>query len=136
MSRLSWPIRVVTAEENLPDSCFILGIAADEYGEEGHLIFQCGLSAPDDQARRLELDSYCILNEEGGVYYGGLENVSLSADEISLRFSVEAASELELPAQDIEIEIVESVDMPTLRDGLRRVLTYGNRDKIPRMAGV
>ncbi|MFF3489381.1 Imm10 family immunity protein [Streptomyces sp. NPDC002701] len=136
MSRLDWPIRVVTADENLSDSCFVLGVASDEYGEGGNFIFQCGLSAPDEQARRLELDSYCVLSQEGGVQYGGVESISLSAGVLSFRFSVEAVAELDIPTQNIEIEIAQGVDIEVLRNGLRRVFTYGNPEKIPQMTNI
>lgn len=131
MSRLDWPVRVVTAEENVPDSCFIVGIAGDEYGETGHFIFQSGLDAPDDQSRRLGLDSYCILNETGGVVYGGVESVSLSQDTLRFRFSTEVVTELGLPVQEIELDIAPGVNQEILREGLRRVLTYGDPEKVP-----
>ncbi|WP_432198783.1 hypothetical protein [Streptomyces sp. bgisy027] len=65
MDHLAWLVRVVTAEENVPDSCFVVGLAEDQYGESGHFIFQAGLAEPDEQSRRLGLDSYCVLNETG-----------------------------------------------------------------------
>ncbi|MGP4083860.1 Imm10 family immunity protein [Streptomyces sp. KR55] len=134
MSRLDWLVRVVTAEENVPDSCFIVGIAEDQYGESGHFIFQAGLTAPDEQSRRLELDSYCILNETGGVHYGGLKKVSLSPSRISFQFNPEAVAELDLPAPEIELDIAPEADLEQLRAGLRRVLTYGNPEKVPEIS--
>ncbi|MFJ8532062.1 Imm10 family immunity protein [Streptomyces sp. NPDC093591] len=136
MSRLDWLVRVVTSEENVPDSCFIVGLAEDRYGESGHFIFQAGLEAPDEQSRRLGLDSYCILNETGGVHYGGLEKVSLSSQGISFQFNSEAVEELDLPASEIELNIAPEVDLERMRAGLRRVLTYGNPEKVPEFSGL
>ncbi|MEU9368331.1 Imm10 family immunity protein [Streptomyces avermitilis] len=118
-------------QENVPDSCFIVGLAEDEYGEGRYLTFQCGLEAPGVQERRLGLDGYCISNETGGVHYGGIESVVLSAGEISFRFSSEVIRELSLSAQEVILEITSDVDVESLRDGLRRILTYGNLKNLP-----
>ncbi|MFJ6988553.1 MULTISPECIES: Imm10 family immunity protein [unclassified Streptomyces] len=136
MSRLDWQVKVVTAEENIPDSCFIVGLAGDQYGDTGHFIFQAALSEPDEQSRRLGLDSYCVLNEAGGVHFGGIEKVSLAGRRISFTFDPEAVEELELPASEIELDIAPDVDMERLRYGLRRVLNYGNQQKIPEISGI
>ncbi|MEU9737519.1 Imm10 family immunity protein [Streptomyces sp. NPDC048002] len=126
----------MTAEENLPDSCFIVGLAEDQSGESGHLIFQAALTPPDEQSRQLELDSYCILNETGGVHYGGLTRVSISSREIRFRFTPEAVGELELPAAEIELDIDPEVDFERLRVALCKVLTYGNPAKVPEISVV
>ncbi len=134
MSHLDWLVRVVTAEENIPDSCFVVGIAEDPYGESGHFIFQAGLTDPDGHSRRLGLDSYCILNEAGGVHYGGLKKVSLSSSRIEFQFNSEAVAVLNLPASEIELDIAPEADVERLRAGLRRVLTYGNAANIPEIS--
>ncbi|MFE4817503.1 Imm10 family immunity protein [Streptomyces sp. NPDC056704] len=126
-----WLVRVVVVEENVLDSCFTVGLAEDEYGEGRYLTFQCGLEGPGDQERTLGLDSYCIINETGGVYYGGVENVSLSANRIFFRFTPEAVEKLDLPAGEINLYIASEPDVESLRGGLRRVLTYGNPEKVP-----
>ncbi|GGZ66360.1 hypothetical protein GCM10010344_36140 [Streptomyces bluensis] len=113
------------------DSCLVVGIAEDEHGEGGYFIFQCGLETLDEQAQSLELDSYCILNDAGGVQYGGLNEVSLYPGRVRFHFSPEAAVELELPEQEIELGLTSGVDIESLRGGLRRVLTYGKPAKIP-----
>ncbi|MCX4905277.1 Imm10 family immunity protein [Streptomyces sp. NBC_00878] len=121
----------MVVEENVPDSCFTVGLAEDEYGEGRYLTFQCGLEEPGDQERTLGLDSYCILNETGGVDYGGVKEVSLVADKISFRFRPEAVEALELPSGEIALDVAPGCDIETLRFGLRRVLNYGNPEKFP-----
>ncbi|WP_079109033.1 Imm10 family immunity protein [Streptomyces griseoruber] len=133
MRRLDWTINAVTANENPSDSCFIVGISADEYGDDGHFIFQSGLNDPSEQDRRLGLDTYCVLNEEARVSYGCIKKVTLSPTKIQFEFSAEAAARFELPDQEIEIDIAPEVDISPLRNGLQRVLTYGNPNKIPEM---
>ncbi|PIB05723.1 MULTISPECIES: Imm10 family immunity protein [Streptomyces] len=131
VNRPEWLVRVVAVQENVPDSCFIVGIAEDEYGEGRYLTLQSGLEEPGEQERRLGLDSYCVVNETGGVHYGGIESVALSADQISFRFTSEAVGALSLPDQEMTLDIAPGSDVQNLRDGLRRVLTYGNPDKFP-----
>ncbi|GHD71622.1 hypothetical protein GCM10010317_080760 [Streptomyces mirabilis] len=131
VSGSEWLVRVVVVEENVLDSCFSVGLAEDEYGEGRYLTFQCGLESPGAQERTLGLDSYCIINETGGVYYGGVEKVSLSANMIFFRFTPEAVEKLDLPTGEINLHIAPGSDVENLRGGLRRVLTYGNPEKVP-----
>jgi hypothetical protein len=126
-----WLVRVVVVEENVLDSCFTVGLAEGEYGEGRYLTFQCGLEDPGEQERILGLDSYCIINEAGVVYYGGVESVSLSANRIFFRFTPEAVGKLDLPTGEINLYIAPEPDVESLRGGLRRVLTYGNPEKGP-----
>lgn len=131
VNRPEWLVGVVVVQENVPESCFLVGIAEDEYGDGHYLTFQSGLEEPGEQERELGLDSYCIVNETGGVHYGGLESVSLSTGQISFRFSSEAVEALSLPGQEITLSVASGSDLQSLRDGLRRVLSYGNPEKFP-----
>ncbi|MFF0034600.1 Imm10 family immunity protein [Streptomyces mirabilis] len=131
VSGSEWLVRVVVIEEKVLDSCFTVGLAEDEYGEGRYLAFQCGLEGPGEQERTLGLDSYCVINETGGVYYGGVENVCLSANRILFRFASEAVEKLDLPTGEINLHIAPESDVESLRGGLRRVLTYGNPEKLP-----
>ncbi|BBC29385.1 hypothetical protein SGFS_006790 [Streptomyces graminofaciens] len=132
-SRHGWVVRKISIEENLPDSVFTVGLAEDEAGQGCYLVFQCGLEEPSEQNRRLGLDSYCILNESGGVDYGGVEEVSISQNRLTLRFREEAIEELELPNENIVLAFHSGSDMAGLRIGLGRILSYGDPEKFPRV---
>lgn len=131
-----WMIRVITAEENLADSCFVVGIAEDSSAEGSYFILQCGLQEPSEQNQALGLDSYCILDQAGGVHYGGMEEVRIDPDKgLYLRFSEAATESLDLVSNEILLGFSENVDVELLMSGLRRVLFYGNPESFPHVVG-
>lgn len=79
------------------------------------------------------MDSYCVLNESGGVDYGGVEEIVITAKELIIQFRQEAIEELELSTEIVTLQISMDVDMGSLRGGLNRVLSYGKPEKIPRV---
>ncbi|MFJ8827690.1 Imm10 family immunity protein [Streptomyces sp. NPDC102467] len=128
---VDWVVKKATAEENSRDSCFIVGMADNEEGDGRYLIFQCGLTDPSQQDRRLGFDSYCTLNEMGGVEYGGIREVLLNGRLLSLRFSEEVAESLEMDSESITLVIAPEVNLDLVRAGLRRVLHFGNPNEYP-----
>ncbi|MEU8747933.1 Imm10 family immunity protein [Streptomyces parvulus] len=110
--------------------CYTVGMAENEDGDGSYLTIQCGVNDPDAQQRRLGWDTYCVMNETGGVIYGGIESASVTGRKVVLRFTDEAAAELTI-ARDCEYELHADVDVEKLRVGLRHVLTYGDAAKIP-----
>ncbi|MET7276171.1 Imm10 family immunity protein [Streptomyces flaveolus] len=129
-----WIVRVVVVTED--DDCFTVGMAEDGDGEGCHLSIQSGVREPDAQQLRLGWDTYCVMNETGAVHYGGIESAAVAAGKVSFRFSSEAAAELSLPGESLELALHEDVDVATLRVGLHRVLTYGNTEKVPAVLDV
>ncbi|ATW46727.1 Imm10 family immunity protein [Streptomyces peucetius] len=127
-----WPIRKVHAEENVPDSCFIFGMSEDEMGEGRYLIFQSGLREPTPQQQRLGLDSYCILNEEDGQCFGGVEEVVVSEQSLHLSLTEEAASELGVADRSFDLTIEADGGGREVYEGLRRALAWGNPELHPR----
>ncbi|KUN05544.1 hypothetical protein AQI96_35170 [Streptomyces canus] len=113
------------------DSALVVGLAEDESGEGRQLVLQCSLREPDDQDQRLGQDTYCVLNETGGIVYGGIEAVTFSPAGISFRFSLAAAEKLALPLPEVIVGIAPEVQVEPFRKELRRVLTYGDPQKVP-----
>jgi hypothetical protein len=128
-----WVIRYLEVGESVPGETFTVFVADREDGDGYQLDLQCMMAEPTAQDVGLELDSYCIVNEGGGVHYGGLEEVTLLPDRFILRFRDDAVEELDLPSNVVHLGIGSQIDIDEMRSGLRRVLTYGNPEKIPSM---
>ncbi|XUZ28773.1 hypothetical protein ACQVDT_29460 [Streptomyces sp. RMIT01] len=129
-----WVIRHVESGESVPGRVFTIYVAENEGSEDvRYFDLQCGLSEPTAQDVDLELDSYCIVNDAGGVQYGGLDEVTVLPDRLVLRFQDDAAEELELSSNVVTLGIDPAVDVEKIRAGFRRVLSYGNPHKVPNM---
>ncbi|MFJ3578633.1 hypothetical protein [Streptomyces rubiginosohelvolus] len=129
-----WVIRHVESGESIPGQVFSIYIAESEETEDvRYFDFQCGLSEPTAQDVDLELDSYCIVNDAGGVQYGGLDEVAVLPDRLVLRFQDDAVEELELSSAAVTLGIDPAIDVEEIRAGLRKVLPYGNPLKVPNM---
>ncbi|MFI9358586.1 Imm10 family immunity protein [Streptomyces lydicus] len=123
-------IDTIVVEENEPDECFTVGMAEGEEGRQ--LIIQTALYEPDDQDTQMGLDSYCVMDENGATYYGGIEAAQLTGTTLTLTFTEEATRELGLPSRTLTLHLNASPDdVATLTTGLRRALTYGNPEKHP-----
>ena len=129
-------VTTVTAGENTADQVFTLGIAENPDGTGGHLIIQTSLQPPTDQDTATGMDTYCVMDDEGGVQYGGVEHVELDDAQLTIRFSQDSADELSVDDGELQLELELDEDATArLRDGLRRTLTYGNPDQQPSLAG-
>lgn len=129
---LQWTVRKVAAEENLPDATFILGLSEDEEGEGKYLIFQMKLGESTAQDRRLGFDTYCIVDEEHRVAYGGVEQAVL--DGRSLRFNLSENTAFMLDMEERELELLLDVgdrEIEEMWSELTRVLRFGNPDQFP-----
>jgi hypothetical protein len=128
-------VALVTVEENI--DAFTVGLAADETGEGGYLILQCAVTPPSDQDTATGMDTYCVMDEDGAVQYGGVERAELTDATLRLRFDPDAVEELGIRRPDRELALAvppEQVDQ--LAAGLRRVLTYGNPEQQPELVGI
>ncbi|MFF6787304.1 hypothetical protein [Streptomyces sp. NPDC012510] len=138
MSSISpyWEIAALVVGEEVPGVTFSVFIGdGDDAAANGYYFdLQRFLDdQPDEQNVRNETDSYCVVNESGGVHYGGLKGVSLLPGLLTLSFDDEAVKALSLPSNIIPLGIASGVDFNELRAGLHRVLTYGNPQKLPRL---
>ncbi|MFB7091099.1 Imm10 family immunity protein [Streptomyces sp. NPDC056296] len=133
-SSVQWVVRVTVVTKD--EDCYTVGMAEDDEGEGSYLTIQSGVNDPDAQQRQLGWDTYCVMNETGAVCYGGIERASVTNQKIFFRFSPEAAVELSLADEDLELELHADADVEALRSGLRTVLTYGDSRKRPTVLDV
>lgn len=126
---------LVTVEETI--DAFTVGLAQNPNGEGAYLILQCALTPPDDQDAATGMDTYCLMDEQGAVHYGGIQRAELTDTALRLRFDQDAAAELGIQNPERELALtIPPADTPRLADGLRRVLTYGNPDRQPERIGI
>ncbi|CAM5740083.1 hypothetical protein SMICM304S_11833 [Streptomyces microflavus] len=82
-----WVIRHVESGESIPGMVFTIYVAESDASEDvRYFDLQCALGEPTAQDVDLELDSYCIVNDAGGVQFGGLDEVTMGPDGLVLRF--------------------------------------------------
>jgi len=115
------------------DGWFEVGVSENSDGTGRVLVFQCLLEEPDEQNRRLGMDTYCVSNESGGSTYAGVEAVEADSARLRVIFTDTAAEELELADKEVEVD-VSGLPGDTIADinaGLRKVLAYGREDARP-----
>jgi len=129
-------VALVTVEENI--DAFTVGLAEHETGEGAYLILQCALVPPTEQDATTGMDTYCVMDENGAVQYGGIERAELADDAtLRLRFAPEAVEELGIQSPDRELALTVPAERAAdLAAGLHRVLTYGNPDQQPELIGI
>ena len=128
-------VALVTVEEN--QDAFTVGLAEDETGEGAYLILQCALTPPNANETATGLDTYCLLDENGAVQYGGVTHATLNDTTLTLTLTDEAAEELDVENNTGTITLtVPQQDTARLAEGLHRIFTYGNPDKQPQLAGI
>lgn len=131
-----WAITALVIGEAVPGATFTVFIGDGEDAESDGFYFDFQRPLGDgvkEQDVRNETDSYCVVNESDGVHYGGLEEVSLLHGVLCLRFDDDAVEALELPANDVPLAVSPDLDTRKLEVGLRRVLSYGNPARQPRI---
>lgn len=126
---------LVTVEETI--DAFTVGLAQHPGGDGAYLILQCALTPPDDQDAATGMDSYCLMDEQGAVHYGGIQRAELTSTTLRFRFDQSAAEELGIRNPERELALaIPAGDTARLADGLRRVLTYGDPDRQPERIGI
>ncbi|MCM1949294.1 Imm10 family immunity protein [Streptomyces sp. G2] len=128
-----WTIRHVEIKEAVPGQTFTVFMLEDDREDARYFDLQRMLEEPGPQEIDLELDSYCIVSESEGVDYGGLAEVTMLQGRLVLQFRPEAVEELELPSEEIILGIAPDINVHELWAGMQKVLTYGNRLKVPSM---
>ena len=112
-------------------------MAEDEAGEGSYLIIQCAVAPPTAQDTATGLDSYCVMDEQGAVQYGGIRRVDLTGQTLNFQFTDQAAEELDLTRPELELHLdVPEIEIRTLTDGLQRILTFGNPNQHPETTGL
>jgi hypothetical protein len=126
---------LVTVEEN--QDAFVVGLSENPTGDGAYLVFQCALTPPDAQDAATGLDTYCLLDEDGAVQYGGVTSAGLEGTTLTLTLTDEAADELGVENETRSITIdVPAPDAPGLAAGLRRIFSYGSPANRPQLTGI
>ena len=79
-----------------------------------------------EQDEALGLDTYCLSDEEGAVFYGGVASCVLAQGTLTLQLTPEAATTLAM-GRSCHLDLhVDPSALVQLREGLRRILTGGH----------
>jgi hypothetical protein len=128
-------VSLVTVEEN--QDAFVVGLSEDQAGEGAYLILQCSLTPPSASDEATGLDTYCLLDEDGAVQYGGVTRAALEGGTLALALDEAAADELGVESRPATITLaVPPQDVDRLAAGLHRIFTYGNPAKQPELVGI
>ncbi|HEU5333594.1 MAG TPA: Imm10 family immunity protein [Actinocrinis sp.] len=126
---------MVTVEENM--DAFTVGLAEDEAGEGAYLILQCALTPPTDQDSVTGMDTYCLMDDQGVVHYGGVRRAEIADATVRFRFDEDAADELGVQNPQRELSLSVPADVTErLAVGLHRILTYGDPAQRPELVGI
>jgi len=126
---------MVTVEENR--DAFTVGLAEDEAGAGAYLILQCALTPPTDQDTATGMNTYCLMDDQGVVHYGGVRRAEIAEATVRFRFDEEAADELGVQTPDGELALSVPADVTErLAAGLHRILTYGDPEQQPELVGI
>jgi hypothetical protein len=124
----------VIVEEN--QDAFMLCLLRDETSEGAYLILQCSQTPPTASDVANGLDTYCLLDQNGAVHYGGVTRAVLGGSRLWLSFTDEAAEELGVLGANTITLAVPPRDTRRVSDALRRIFTHGNPDRLPRLVGI
>ncbi len=100
------------------DDVLSVGIAEQEDGGGTCLVFSRSLGPPTEQDIALGLETYSISNELGATTYGGA-TYELSATTLTIRFTGNAARDLDLPRTLVLDLLVGREAIAELAAGLR-----------------
>ena len=118
------------------DEVYVVGVRESTDPQAWSLLFmECSPEdEEDEQEVGLGMDTYCLVVDPGqATFYGGIVECEVTATELSLVLTEEAASTLGVPPH---VRFV--LDLPIgkremLGRGLRRVLTSGRADAVPQL---
>jgi hypothetical protein len=128
-------VAVVAVEEN--QDAFVVGLAEKVSGEGAYLILQCAPTPPSVSDIATGLDTYCLLDQDGAVHYGGLTRAVLGADRLTLTPTDAAADEFGVDNATNTVTLrIPPRETSRLAGALRRILTYGNPSQLPELIGI
>jgi Immunity protein 10 len=93
--------------------------AENEDGSGARLDLQRGFEF-DDQDRRLGLDTYCLVTEDGAVHYGGVRDWSLHGNSLEITLTRKAAQVLGVDG--FRIRLPPSADLDALARSIALIL--------------
>jgi len=133
-------ISVVVTEAGVEDEFPLLLVGFSESQEQvgRDFFFQCDLRNNDypAQSNWPGGETYCVTNELSRTHYGGVEEVRFIDNRLTVRFSEKAATALRLDDTDFELLVEAPADLAQLRSQLRKVLTCGRPEYVPRVLDI
>ncbi|QWF85302.1 Imm10 family immunity protein [Amycolatopsis sp. CA-230715] len=122
----------VTASEDPDLACRTAGIAENRDGSGFFLLFQSGLTEPDEQDIALGMDSHCLITPDGGTAYACVTELALADSFLRVVVAEEAREPLGLDDTEIEARLaVSESDVAALREGLRPIMDFGRPSARP-----
>lgn len=73
----------VTVDDNR--DAFVVGLFEQLDGGGSYLLLMCAVAEPSDQDRANGLDTYCLVDQDESVHYGGIVSAKLSGAVLTLR---------------------------------------------------
>ncbi|WP_051450890.1 Imm10 family immunity protein [Actinospica robiniae] len=124
----------ITIDDNR--DAFVVGLFEQEDGSGSYLLLMCAAADPSDQDRATGLDTYCLVDQDESVHYGGIVSAELSGAVLTLGFDDALAEELEFIDPSTLVLDVPGSDAARLAAGLRRVFMYGDPAHRPLLTGI
>ncbi|MFD9703682.1 Imm10 family immunity protein [Lentzea sp. NPDC059081] len=120
--------------EDEEQTMFTVGVAELPDGGGRQLLVTA--SEDDLEDADLDMDSYCVVDDEHRCSYGGVRRAELTGGVLVLEFTEKAVAELELtePVLALKIDLEPDV-VAELAGGYRRVFTFGRESFRPELAG-
>jgi Immunity protein 10 len=134
-----WAPTVLSDAGEDDSDIYILGVRETAEDDSWSLVFmECDDDdAEDEQEIALGMDTYCLVVDPGqATFYGGVLECELTAGQLRLLLTEEAAKALGTPT---ELSFALAMDVEQVRmvsRGLARVLTSGRPDAVPRQLTV
>lgn len=126
--------QVVGADEYPEEECLSAGVSETQDGDGMVLIFQCCTYEPDDQDIALGMDTHCVVTADQGTAYGAVREIAIHGKVLSVVFDPDDLEALGLADSEVEVTLdVDEASVEQLRQGLRRILSYGRTDARPRV---
>lgn len=118
------------------DEVYVVGVRESTDPQAWSLLFmECSPEdEEDEQEVDLGMDSYCLVVDPGqATCYGGIVECEITATELGLVLTEEAASTLGMPQHARFVLELPNDKREMLGRGLRRVLTSGRADAVPQL---
>lgn len=112
---------------------YVVGVRETTDPESWSLMFMECYDAEDEQEIALGMDTYCLVVDPGqATHYGGVRECEVAGTRLRLVLTEDAAATLGMPSDTCFDLALSSQQLDLLGRGLRRVLTSGRAETIPR----
>jgi hypothetical protein len=116
---------------------YVVGVRETTDPDAWSLLFMACYDPDDEQDAELGMNTYCLVIDPGqATCYGGVRECELTGTELRLVLAEETAAALGMPTDNRFALDLPEHQRELLGRGLRRVLTSGRADTIPRLLHV